>query len=179
VSTLGSSTPTAIGAQQLQSLLDREAVRDTIYRYGSTMDSFDHEGIRSVLADDLWAKYANDEPIVGGDHVAAWIMNQGDGIVLRHHFLNVYSVGVDGDTASALVYHTSHQFEQDHLDCARILVGRYRMQLARAANGGGWRISLLEMEVLWAERRHDATQFLRAIGGRGPATVQPRVPVSR
>ena len=137
MSALGSSTPTAIGDQQLRSLLDREAVRDTIYRYGSTIDSFDHEGIRSVLADDLWAKYANDDPIVGGDHVAAWIMNHGDGIVLRHHFLNIYSVDVDGDTASALVYHTSHQFARDDLDCAKIVVGRYRMQLTRAADGGG------------------------------------------
>ena len=49
---------------RVETLLDREAVRDTIYRYGSVIDAFDRVGVRSVLSDDMVAQYGNDEPIM-------------------------------------------------------------------------------------------------------------------
>jgi SnoaL-like protein len=150
----------------VQALQDRLDVTDVLYRYASTIDSFDAAGLRAVLADDLWAQYGNAEPVHGGDAVAAWIAGMTDEVVWQHHLLSVYHVEIDGDRASALVYHTSHQVFAAEPEQAKVLVGRYRNELRREP--GGWRISRLVLELLWGEARIDATGYLGLVGGRGP-----------
>ncbi|HET9737040.1 MAG TPA: nuclear transport factor 2 family protein [Solirubrobacteraceae bacterium] len=147
-------------------LQDRAEITDVLYRYASTIDRFDRDGLRSLLADDLWAQYGNAEPISGGDAVAAWIAEATASVVWQHHLLSVYHVEVDGDRASALVYHTSHQVFEDDPDTAKLLVGRYQNELRREPDG--WRISRLVLEILWGEEKTDATGYLALIGGRGP-----------
>src|SRR3954447_21743639 len=92
----------------IRALQDRMEITDLLYRYASTIDRFDLDGLRGVLADDLVAQYGNAEPVEGGDAVAGWIAEAIAGIVWQHHLLSVYHVEVDGDRASTLVYHTSH-----------------------------------------------------------------------
>jgi ketosteroid isomerase-like protein len=147
-------------------LQDRAEITDVLYRYASTIDRFDRDGLRSLLADDLWAQYGNAEPISGGDAVAAWIGEATASVVWQHHLLSVYHVEVDGDRASALVYHTSHQVFEDDPDTAKLLVGRYHNELRREPDG--WRISRLALEILWGEEKTDAAGYLALIGGRGP-----------
>ena len=84
----------------------------------------------------------------------------------QHHLLSVYHVEVDGDRAAALAYHTSHRGFEDDPETARMIVGRYHRELRRET--GGWRISRLVLEVLWAEDKTDPTGYLALIGGRGP-----------
>jgi hypothetical protein len=150
----------------IRALQDRMDITDVLYRYASTIDRFDHAGLRSVLADNLWAQYGNADPVVGGDAVAAWIGEATADVVWQHHLLSVYHVEVDGDRASALVYHTSHQVFEDSPDTAKLLVGRYHNELRREPDG--WRISRLALEVLWGEEKGDAAGYLALIGGRGP-----------
>jgi ketosteroid isomerase-like protein len=152
------SSPTAV--------LDRTAITDTLYRYASCIDRRDIDGIRAVLADDLWAQYGNAPPVEGGAAVAAWIDEMTQDCVWQHHFLSVYHVDVEGDRAKALVYHTSHQLFAGDPDTVHVLVGRYHDELERSADG--WKISKLLFEILWGERRTDSTGYLAAVGGRGP-----------
>jgi SnoaL-like domain len=160
-------TATTLSADPvLRALQDRVDITDVLYRYASTIDSFDHAGLRSVLADDLRAQYGNADPVVGGDAVAAWIGEATANVVWQHHLLSVYHVDVDGDRADALVYHTSHQVFEDSPDTAKLLVGRYRNELRREPDG--WRISRLVLEILWGEEKTDAAGYLALIGGRGP-----------
>ena len=98
--------------------------------------------------------------------VARWIAEATATVVWQHHLLSVYHVDVDGDDAKALVYHTSHQVFEDAPDTAKLLVGRYHLELRREP--GGWRISRLVLEILWGEEKTDATGYLALIGGRGP-----------
>jgi hypothetical protein len=147
-------------------LQDRMDITDVLYRYASTIDRFDLDGLRTLLADDLWAQYGNAEPVSGGDTVARWIGEATANVVWQHHLLSVYHVEVDGDRASALVYHTSHQVFDDAPDTAKLLVGRYHNELRREP--GGWRISRLVLEILWGEEKADAAGYLALIGGRGP-----------
>ena len=100
----------------IRALQDRADVTDTVYRYASTIDRFDLDGLRRVLADDVWAQYGNAEPVSGGDALASWIGEAIANVVWQHHLLSVYHVEVDGDRASALVYHTSHQVFEDDPD---------------------------------------------------------------
>lgn len=160
------AAPTVNAESTLRALQDRAEITDVLYRYASTIDRFDHAGLRSVLADDLSARYGNAEPLSGGDAVAAWIGEATATVVWQHHLLSVYHVELDGDRASALVYHTSHQVFEDSPDTAKLLVGRYHNELRR--EDGGWRISRLVLEILWGEEKTDAAGYLALIGGRGP-----------
>jgi hypothetical protein len=150
----------------LRALQDRSDITDVLYRYASTIDRFDHAGLRSVLADDVWARYGNAEPVSGGDAVANWISEAIATVVWQHHLLSVYHVELDGDHAKALIYHTSHQVFEDAPSSAKLLVGRYHNELRRES--GGWRISRLELEILWGEEKSDSAGYLALIGGRGP-----------
>ena len=150
----------------IRALQDRVDITDVLYRYASTIDRFDLDGLRSTLADDLWAQYGNAEPVSGGDAVAAWIGEATSRVVWQHHLLSVYHVEIEGDLARALVYHTSHQVFDDAPDTAKLLVGRYHNELRREHDG--WRISRLVLEILGGEEKADATGYLALIGGRGP-----------
>ena len=151
---------------------DHDDITDTLYRYGSTIDSFDFAGTRAVLADDLWAQYGNADPVVGGQAVADWIAEFCAACVWQHHLLSVYHVEVDGDRATALVYHTSHQGFEPDPEIDHYLVGRYHNELVRTPEG--WKISRLVFEILWGERRQDTTGYLAEVGGRGPASKATR-----
>ncbi len=150
----------------IRALQDRMDITDVLYRYASTIDRFDLDALRGLLADDVWAQYGNAEPTSGGDALASWIGEAIATVVWQHHLLSVYHVEVDGDRASALVYHTSHQVFEDDPDTAKLLVGRYHNELRREPDG--WKISRLVLEILWGEEKADAAGYLALIGGRGP-----------
>jgi len=152
----------------VRALQDRADVTDTLYRYASTIDRFDVAGLRRLLADDLVAQYGNADPVTGGEAVAEWIGAAIAEVVWQHHFLSVYHVDVDGDRANALVYHTSHQVFEADPDAAKLLVGRYDVELRREVDG--WKISRLRLDLLWGEARVDVAGYLASVGGRGPGS---------
>ena len=144
---------------------DRILIEDALYRYASSIDSGNTDALWDVLHPDLWAQYGNAEPAQGADIVIGWIREATKGCVWQHHLLNVYHVDVKGDTATALVYHTSYQkFEGEDQVC--LLVGRYHDELTR--HEGRWKISRLVFEIMWGERREDTARYLESVGGRGP-----------
>ena len=152
----------------LRAIQDRLDITDVLYRYASTIDRFDWDGVRSTLADDLVAQYGNADPVTGGEAVAEWIGAASAEVVWQHHFLSVYHVDVEGDRATALVYHTSHQVFEADPDAAKLLVGRYDVELRREVDG--WKISRLRLGLLWGEARVDVAGYLASVGGRGPGS---------
>jgi hypothetical protein len=153
----------------LRALQDRTDIADVLYRYSSSVDSFDNDGVRSVLADDIWAHYGNSEPVVGADKLAAWIAEATATIIWQHHLLNVYHVTVNGDQAKTLSYLTSYQVFKENPNAAIILVARYHDELQRTP--AGWKISKRVMELLWGESKADEG-YLASLGGRGPKVWQ-------
>jgi hypothetical protein len=165
-----SATKDTLGdTASLQALQDRNDITDVLYRYSAAVDSFDTDGIRSTLADDIWAQYGNSDPVVGGDALTEWIAGATATIIWQHHLLNVYQVNVDGDQASTLSYLTSYQVFKENPDAAIILVARYHDELQRTP--AGWRVSKRIMELLWGESKADEG-YLTALGGRGPKVWQ-------
>ena len=150
----------------VRALQDRADVTDTLYRYASTIDRFDVAGLRRLLANDLVAQYGNADAVTGGEAVAEWIGAAIAEVVWQHHFLSVYHVDVEGDRATALVYHTSHQVFEADPDAAKLLVGRYDVELRREVDG--WKIGRLRLDLLWGEARVDVAGYLASVGGRGP-----------
>jgi ketosteroid isomerase-like protein len=160
---------TLAGNEHLQTLQDRTDIADVLYRYSSAVDSFDNAGLRSVLADDIWAQYGNGDPVEGGDKLSAWITEATATVIWQHHLLNVYHVTVDGDHAKTLSYLTSYQVFEENPDAAIILVARYHDELRRTPDG--WKISKRVMELLWGESKADEG-YLTGLGGRGPKIWQ-------
>lgn len=153
---------------EIQLLRDRVDIEETIYRYATTIDVCDWDGLRSVLADDVQGNYANmrSEPVNGADEMVAWIREATVGPIWQHHLLSVYSVEITGDTAKVLVYHTSHQNYKKDPETIDVLVGRYTNYCVRTSEG--WKISNLNLEVGWGEQRKDVTGYFKTVGGRGP-----------
>jgi ketosteroid isomerase-like protein len=135
----------------LRELLDRQQIADTIYRYASTNDHKDYLGLRATFTDDAVAQYATADPIEGADAIVKWIEEMCVDKSWQHHMLNVYHVDIDGDEASTLVYHTSHQTTFDAPDRVLVIVARYTHKLRR--DRGAWRIADLRMTVGWMEER--------------------------
>jgi hypothetical protein len=166
---MSASNDTLVESTVLQALQDRTDIADVLYKYSSSVDSFDTEGVRSVLADDIWAQYGNGEAVVGGDKLAAWIAEATTTVIWQHHLLNVYHVTIDGDHAKTLSYLTSYQVFEENPQAAIILVARYHDELRRTPSG--WKLSKRIMELLWAESKAD-DGFLSTLGGRGPKIWQ-------
>jgi hypothetical protein len=163
---MSATDETPVDDVNLRALQDRIEITDVLYRYSSCIDSFDNEGVRSVLADDVWAQYGNLEPVSGGDALAEWISGATATIVWQHHLLSVYHVTVDGDRASALSYLTSYQVFENDTNVAKTLVARYHDELRRTP--AGWKISKRVAEFLWGESRTLDSEWLSLLGGRGP-----------
>ena len=147
--------------------LDRAAIDEVLYRYAAYIDRFDYERLRSLLASDVVAQYGNNGELTGADEVLRYIEEFTVDCEMQHHFLSVYTVDIDGDRATALVYHTSHQLFRSAPGVVHVLVGRYHNELRRTEDG--WKISKLVLELCWGERRADPSGYLADVGGRGPA----------
>ena len=172
---------TPVDQSSLRALQDRIEITDVLCRYSSAIDSFDDEGVRSVLADDVFAQYGNLDPVSGADALVAWISGATAAITWQHHLLSVYHVEVDGDQASALSYLTSHQVFDGEPDVAKILVARYHDELRRTSDG--WKISKRVAEFLWGESRAADDEWLVAPGwpraeDLGPGLSRTAVPAS-
>jgi hypothetical protein len=162
---MSATNVSAVELATVQALQDRTDIADVLYRYSSCVDSFDREGVRSCLADDIVAIYGNGEPVTDGDTLANWIADATATVIWQHHLLNVYHVTIDGDQAKTLSYLTSYQVFEENPDAAVILVARYHDELTRTSDG--WKISKRTMELLWGESKAD-DGYLAALGGRGP-----------
>jgi len=162
---MGAANETVIDHEILRALQDRTDVEQVLYKYSSAVDSFDKEGVRSCLADDISAKYGNAEPVTDGDTLANWIADATATVIWQHHLLNVYHVELDGDLTSTVSYLTSYQVFEEDPKAAIILVARYHDELRRTPDG--WKISKRVMELLWGESKADAG-YLDSLGGRGP-----------
>ncbi|SED64133.1 nuclear transport factor 2 family protein [Streptomyces melanosporofaciens] len=152
----------------MTSIEDRILIEDTHYRYSSSIDSANVDRLSEVLHPDIWARFGNADPIQGERKLTTWIREATARCVWQHHLLNVYHADVRGDSATALVYHTSYQkFSGDDGVC--LLVGRYHNELTK--HEGTWKISRLVLEVMWGERRTDTAGYLESVGGRGPEVL--------
>jgi SnoaL-like domain len=154
----------------LQRLLDQAQVRDTLCRYGSSVDSADWVGLRQILSDDARIRYGNAGWIEGADNLVDLLESALADAIWRHHLIVVYHVTFVGDEARALSYYTSHLMFLSDPDVARVTIGRYHDLLRRTPDG--WRISKKVTELLWSGERRDPSGQLEAMGGRGPAIVE-------
>src|SRR5438874_90772 len=109
-------------AAAVQGLLDREAIRSTLYRYASTIDVKDWDGLREIFADDAVITMVGGVRTEGADEIVGYIANRCRKREWQHHLLSVHHVETDGTEATALTYHTSHQRTEGKPDMVLQLV---------------------------------------------------------
>ena len=148
---LEADDPAAL-TRAVQGLLDREAIRATLCRYGSTIDVKDWEGLRAIFAPDAVITMVAGVETTGADAIVDYIRFRCRNREWQHHLLSVHEVVTDGDMATALTYHTSHQTTAGRPDAVLQLVARYRDRL-RKGEDGQWRITEKVMELGWFEER--------------------------
>lgn len=136
----------------VQELLDRQQIADTLYRYASSIDYKDYPTLRSLFVDDAVGKYGDAPAIEGADQIVKWITEATADRAWQHHKLTVYHIDINGDMATTLTYHTSHQTTIDDPDTVIVIVARYKDVLRR--EGGSWKIADKLMEIGWIEKRH-------------------------
>ena len=141
----------------VKELLDREHIRDTLYRYASCIDVKDWEGLKGVFADEAAITMVGGAQAKGPEEIAKYIAHRCRKREWQHHLLSVYHIDIKGDEASALTYHTSHQKTAGKPEHILQLVARYRDRLRRI--DGHWKIVEKNMELGWYEER------LRVSGG--------------
>ncbi|WP_072803200.1 nuclear transport factor 2 family protein [Rhodococcoides yunnanense] len=145
---------------------DRTAIEELLYSYASSIDSGQMHKLHDILHPDLWAQYGNGEPVQGASAVIDWMTEFTKTCEWQHHMLSVYSIDIQGDAAKSLVYHNSYEkFAGDDEVC--FLIARYHNELVR--HEGRWKISKLVFEIVWGEKRPANTDYIAAVGGRGPA----------
>jgi len=93
----------------IQQLVDRAAIVDVLCRYSTSIDEFDCDGVRSTLADDVQAQYANLPAATGDDALVASIREATATAVCQHHMLGLRRIEIDGDHACTVSDLTSHQ----------------------------------------------------------------------
>ena len=84
----------------------------------------------------------------------------------QHHLLSVYHTDIDGDTATALTYHTSYQLPKDDPEHVLVLVGRYHQGSAAATTG--WQADADRVRDPVGRTPADIAGYLAAVGGRRP-----------
>ncbi len=136
----------------LQHLLDREAIRETVYRYATGIDTRDWELYRSILADPVRIDFSswNGRPAAdtAADDWVAGVRVLFTGLDATQHSMSNPIVEVDGDRAVCTVYmQAAHFLHSDRGDDSFTIGGHYRDTLIRT--GEGWRIDGVTLTVTW------------------------------
>src|SRR5262249_15757964 len=124
---------------EVQELLDRQAIRDTIMRYCRGGDRCDPALISSAYHTDSTDEHGSKTFTgdVAGEGIADWV--RGSSICSTHNITN-QSIHVDGDAAGCESYYAVWQLEEhDGEERTLQAIGRYIDRLER--RNGEWKIA--------------------------------------
>ena len=157
----------------LQALLDREAIRDCLYRYCRGIDRLDEEALRSAYWPDATDRHGAYQGPAAGFIERALRNLQSAGRMV--HQLGNILIDLHGDSAAAESYFLAFQEEAAADGGARetLLCGRYVDRFER--RGGEWRIAARTVTYDWMRTTPlerplaaDAFGVRQPTGGRRP-----------
>ncbi len=123
--------------EEIQALLDKQAIMELSYRYSRACDHMDRELLTAVY----WPDGTDDHGIFKGDAPAYvdWVMEFLSGWISTHHDNSNILIDLDGDAASGEVSWVGYyRYEVDGVVQDQIAVGRYIDRYER--RDGEWRI---------------------------------------
>ena len=147
----------------IQELVDKEAIREVIVRYGRGVDRGDSELISSAYHPDAvddrgFGQYTGET--IGTEMVESMLKS----MVMTSHHLTTQTIHVDGDTAGAETYSIGvHRSTRDGQESRLLTSGRYIDRLER--RDGEWRII----------HRRAVTDMLRALSLEEETDLGPQL----
>jgi 3-phenylpropionate/cinnamic acid dioxygenase small subunit len=139
--------------EQVQELLDRQAIHDVVLRYARGLDRHDHEIYASVYHEDGIDRHG--EFIGRRDEFVKWgidlLASEWDA---HTHFITNHRVDIDGDVAHSECYAL---FAQRRRDRPVVDIGgaRYIDRLER--RNGEWRVAARECVIEWTAEANTTT----------------------
>ena len=90
--------------EELQLLIDKEAIRDQIYRYCRALDRIDNELGYSVFAEDSKVNYGPTFPKGSGRQFIDIMLKQHRGMISTHHMMTNILIKIKGNKAVSETY---------------------------------------------------------------------------
>ncbi len=136
----------------LQTLLDRQAISDTVIRYATGIDMRDWEAYRSCFTDEVdidFTSWGGGEPqTMRGDDWAAGVRAGLSGFSATQHISTNHVITLAGDDATCVSYmQAQHYLPNAEGDNTLTLGGYYTNTLVRTDDG--WRIRRCQLTVTW------------------------------
>jgi hypothetical protein len=147
--------PPPSSAEQLQWLVDRALIVETVYLYATAVDSRDWKLYRSIFTDvidvDFSSYFQGGEPGWVTVPADAWVDSASApfaALEATQHSLSNPRVTIDGDRATCVVYMQAEHFLANREgDNYHTVGGYYTHTLVRTA--AGWRLSQIKLTVRW------------------------------
>ena len=140
----------------LQTLLDRQAISDTVLRYATGIDMRDWEAYRSCFTDEVeidFTSWGGGEPqVMRADDWTAGVRAGLSGFQATQHISanHVITFAGGGDEATCVSYmQAQHSLPNAEGDNTLTLGGYYTNTLVRGTDDDGWRIRRCQLTVTW------------------------------
>jgi hypothetical protein len=153
----------------VRELLDKEAIRDVLYKYARGNNRADRELLRSAYHDDSWEEHGG---FSGPGHAWADLpWRQAPGRKMVHHGILQSLIELDGDVAYVETYFICHlrtsrpigpdggfavfadgdkgQVREDEQEFTSLMLGRYLDRFER--RDGTWAIAVRKVVMDWAQ----------------------------
>lgn len=138
---------------ELRRMLDEEAIRKIMLRFGRSLDLGDWPGYRSCFTDKLLVDFERltGQPVVLVDaddwtRFAELILSP----VRRHHVYTNFHVDLDGEAASGLWYMTARHWKATDLGASIYnQYGWYKADFVR--QNGEWKMSYVKHDFQWVD----------------------------
>ena len=164
---------TAAPSAGLQELLDREAIRDCIYRCCRGVDRVDEDALRSAYWPDAVCRHSGHQG--SGAEFVDWVLPHLKAGGRTHHLIGNILIEQRGDAAAVESYFRTIVGGRDAAGAPQetLLAGRYVDRFER--RGGDWRIAARTVVYDWIRQaalphEMDASAFGRRlpVGARKP-----------
>lgn len=138
-------------AQTLQDLLDREAIRDCLYRYCRGIDRVDEACLRSVYWPDATDRHGPYQGTASG--FIDWALDKLKDAPRGVHLLSNILIDLRGEVAGVESYFHALQGDRDAQGQPResLLIGRYVDRFEK--RGGQWRIAQRTVVYDWIRQQ--------------------------
>jgi hypothetical protein len=149
-------------------MVDREAIRDALYRYSRGVDRCDEAMLRSVY----WEDAEDDHCLFVGRREAliAWVLPLLRGMDASQHTIGNILIRLHGDHADVeSYYHGYHRVTHGGKTADSIQAGRYVDRFEK--RGDEWRIIRRKVVVDWFREYDDAGDW--SVGPAGHAQIRP------
>lgn len=136
--------------EKIQYLMDREAITECQYRYARACDTQDAALLAEAFDEAISVDYPTGtklEDIPGAGMAQGIVGNFIENHITTQHYMNVYEIRVDGDTATALVYLRATHKKPDA--DFWILGGYYENSYVRTEKG--WKIKTVRLTTTYEE----------------------------